>query len=359
MKSDTTKVHMSKDRELTNVLISKVPDIDVDARTDNSSDMSSKTSVHLVEGTKPVHPVLWNLMIIAGVMIYGSYTILIHLCEVDGKLPFSSASTVFVTEVMKLIISITLYNTETHTEKFSIPTWRFIAPFAVPAILYCMTNNLGVHIQLQMDPATYQVLSNLKILSTGLLYRIIIKRPVSGIQWVALGMLAAAGACNGYGGLMSKPGEMSASVIHITVLGLCMILVYSFLSGLAGVYSEYILKGKYEMSIHIQNSLLYIFGVILNGSIWFFGCLHDGEGFNLFKGYSIYTWMVVIFQAVIGLIMSGIMKHASNITRLFLISCAMLVATALSVIVFHLQLNVYFCVAFVLVAIALFLYHRN
>jgi len=54
-----------------------------------------------------------------------------------------------------------------------------------------------------------------------------------------------------------------------------------------------------------------------------------------------------------------VMKHSSNITRLFLISCAMLVATSLSVIVFHLQLNVYFCLAFVLVIIAVFLYYRT
>jgi len=37
--------------------------------------------------------------------MYGSFTILVHLCEVDGKLPFSSASTVLVTEVLKVIIS--------------------------------------------------------------------------------------------------------------------------------------------------------------------------------------------------------------------------------------------------------------
>jgi len=37
-------------------------------------------------------------------LIYGSYTILIHLCEVDGKLPFSSASTVLVTEVLKVLV---------------------------------------------------------------------------------------------------------------------------------------------------------------------------------------------------------------------------------------------------------------
>ena len=53
--------------------------------------------------------------------------------------------------------------------------------------------------------------------------------------------------CCRYGGLVSKPGVMSASVIHVTVLGICMILVYCTLSGLAGVYSEYILKDKYNV----------------------------------------------------------------------------------------------------------------
>lgn len=45
---------------------------------------------------------------------------------------------------------------------------------------------------------------------------------------------------------MAKPEESSAGVIHITWLGLGMISVYSTISGMAGVYTEYILKGKYE-----------------------------------------------------------------------------------------------------------------
>lgn len=35
-----------------------------------------------------------------------------------------------------------------------------VAPFAVPAVLYTVTNNLGIVLQSEMDPATYQVFLN-------------------------------------------------------------------------------------------------------------------------------------------------------------------------------------------------------
>jgi len=56
----------------------------------------------------------------------------------------------------QLIISVCLYQSETREAPFQVPSLRFTLPFAVPGILYCMTNNLGIHVQLQMDPASYQ-----------------------------------------------------------------------------------------------------------------------------------------------------------------------------------------------------------
>lgn len=65
----------------------------------------------------------------------------------------------------------------------------------------------------------------------------------------------------------------------------------------------------------------------------------------------------VEFQATNGLILSAVMKHSSNLIRLLIIACAMSVNTALSMAIFSLQLNLYFKVAFILVIVALKLYH--
>ena len=56
--------------------------------------------------------------------------------------------------------------------------------------------------------------------------------------------------------------------------------------------------------------------------------------------------------------MGAVMKHAGNILRLFIIASAMFITTVLSIIVFHFNVNVSFCVAGFLVLLAIALYHR-
>ena len=52
------------------------------------------------------------------------------------------------------------------------------------------------------------------------------------------------------------------------------------------------------------------------------------------------------------------MKQASSLTRLVMIAGAMLVNTTLSVLIFTLQFNDYFVTAFILVLLAMVIYHR-
>ena len=40
-----------------------------------------------------------------------------------------------------------------------------------------------------VDPATYQILGNLKIVTTGVLFRLVLQRRLSMLQWIALALL--------------------------------------------------------------------------------------------------------------------------------------------------------------------------
>ena len=142
--------------------------------------------------------------------------------------------------------------------------------------------------------------------------------------------------------------------------------IYCILSGLSGVYNEYLLKRGYSECIYLQNTYLYFYGSIFNLIAYFFETSYsstiDGSIFNsfdqFFKGFSIYTWALVATQVLNGILMSIVMKHSSNITRLFVISCSLIVTTVLSILVFSLKLNGYFYFCFSLIMVSLFLYVR-
>jgi len=167
-----------------------------------------------------------------------------------------------------------------------------------------------------------------------------------------------AGISHSYGGLQDK--EHLTQDVYVTWQGLAMMLSYCVFSALAGVYSEYILKKQQQHSLAVQNVILYIFGVMCNGFLYLL--TRDQLGTNdqgFFKGYSILTWVIIGTQAINGLIISAIMKHSSNITRLFVISSSMLVSTALSMLIFDLNPNFHLVVACILVISALIMYHKK
>lgn len=106
---------------------------------------------------------------------------------------------------------------------------------------------------------------------------------------------------------------------------------------------------------------MYLYGIIFNllaytSTNHSAGTIYDTSA-GFFHGYSKWTVVIVFCQATNGLILSAVMKHSSNLIRLLIIACAMSVNTALSMAIFLLHLNFYFNVAFILVIVALKLYH--
>lgn len=156
--------------------------------------------------------------------------------------------------------------------------------------------------------------------------------------------------------------QTTMTTMFIRPWGLPMIFIYCILSGFAGVYNEWVLKKYYTESLHLQNIYLYTYGSLLN----FIPAVgipllltRSFHHLNPFEGFSIYTWLLIATQALNGLFMSAVIKHASNIVRLFVISFSLIVTTVLSVVIFHLTLNFYFFISFTAMMGALWLYYSN
>lgn len=296
--------------------------------------------------------VLWVFMLMLSVVIYGSHAPLINLCKVDGEIPFSSSSVVLLIELVKLLTSLVLLLIWDHTSPAVSLSWHLAAPFTISALLYGANNNLVVHMQHFMDPSTYQVLSNLKIGSTALFYSIFLNQRLSLRKWMALFLLMIAGIMYTYGGMQDQQNPTPESQLHITLPGLAMMLLYCLISGLSAVYTELILKTQL-LPLNLQNIFLYSFGIAVNLVMH----MASGQSRGFFEGFSVWLVVIVVSQAVNGLIMSAVMKHGSNITRLFIISCSMLVSGLLSYLLFSLHLTVLFFVSVLCIGLSVHLYY--
>jgi probable UDP-sugar transporter A4 len=359
----------------------------------------------------------FKIKILFGIQIlfYGSYTILVHLSEKNGTILFSTTAMNFTIEIIKLFISFASYlilkhfyhrnkwssmyfleesNNHSNLENFKLN--KFLM-FCIPSLLYFVNNNLAVYIQLYMDSTSYQMLSNFKILSTAIMYYFIMKKRLTKMKWFSLLLLFIAGCLYVCGNLKSnmdrKLMEQEKQIdliyneynineqtktnyqlynkikeqIFITKLGLLMMCIYCIISGLAGVYTEFLLKSNSCESIFLQNIYLYISGCFFNLIGYFVECnlnrnfklntdLFFLKEINIFKGFNFLTWIIIFSQVYNGLAMSFLMKYSNNITKLFVISSSLLVTTLMSIYFFSLKINIYFCFVFFVIMFSLYLY---
>ncbi|KAK7945806.1 hypothetical protein WMY93_001534 [Mugilogobius chulae] len=183
---------------------------------------------------------------------------------------------------------------------------------AIPAGIYTLQNNLLYVALSNLDAATYQVTYQLKILTTALFSVSMLGKKLSSHQWLSLLVLMAGVT------LVQWPtdsvGESEQKVLSATsqFVGVMAVLMACLSSGFAGVYFEKILK-ETKQSIWLRNIQLGLFSFVLG----FIGMLvYDGKSLRkagMFQGYSAVTYVVVVLQALGGLIV----QWSSNMQTTF------------------------------------------
>ncbi|CAK7304052.1 UDP-N-acetylglucosamine transporter isoform X1 [Vulpes vulpes] len=250
---------------------------------------------------------------------------------------YLSSTAVVVAELLKIMACILLVykdskcslralNRILHDEILNKPMETL--KLAIPSGIYTLQNNLLYVALSNLDAATYQVTYQLKILTTALFSVSMLSKKLGVYQWLSLVILMTGVAFVQWPSdsqeLDSK--ELSAGSQFV---GLMAVLTACFSSGFAGVYFEKILK-ETKQSVWIRNIQLGFFGSIfgLMGVYIYDGELVSKNGF--FQGYNRLTWIVVILQALGGLVIAAVIKYADNILKGFATSLSIILSTLIS-----------------------------
>ncbi|PSC75788.1 CMP-sialic acid transporter 3-like [Micractinium conductrix] len=182
----------------------------------------------------------------------------------------------------------------------------------VPAALYAINNYLKFAMQLFFKPTTAKMLSNLKILVIAVLMRFVLRRSFNVFQWEALLLLVAGITVNqlnycskGSGGDLFSPASIMYTLGSITV------------PSLASVYAEFALKKHMDTSVLLQNFFLYFFGMCFNVLGLLFVMLVDSSmrPATLLHGFRSVTFLLVVNNALQGILSSFFFKYADSILK--------------------------------------------
>ena len=279
--------------------------------------------------------------------------------KVDGRYLYNFGVVVLLAETLKLAISVyLLQKSRAQDPEGTVMTKevRTAVLFVVPSVIYVLHNNIQFLFLKYVDPATYQILGNLKIVTTGLLFRVFLKRRLSKLKWIALVMLLV-------GATTSQIGGCDGHALSAPVAGYFFGILSAFMSAFAAVYSEYIMKRNND-SLYWQNAQLYFFGVIFNFLSLTVQDIRNGfhHGFwlfTMFHNFTGMTWLVVANLAGTGLLVSWVMKYADSIVKVYATSMAMLVTMVLSIYLFNLVATLQLFLGILGASISLILYYMR
>lgn len=268
-----------------------------------------------------------------------------------GQYPYSHNTSVFLSEVFKCLLALTLLQRARSNAPPDEPIvmrgiGRHSLRYAVPSVFYAIQNNL-VFVALELLPApTFQLLQNLKIITTAVVFRLFLKRQLRVVQWVSILLLALGMAVASLKDLNDEG--------HTSLLGVVCMVAISLLSGCAGVYNESLLKGDPD-DIHWINAQSYMFSSLTCVVFARFSMFGPG----MFDGFTFLPSVIVLLNAFLGQIVAQILKYANSVIKTYAASAAILLVSLLSILFFDFEPSVNLFLGVAIALVAFFLYFSD
>lgn len=318
---------------------------------------------------------LAGMLVVATLMCSGN--LCISASKQDGKIPYSSTTVTLLIEVLKLAVMLTAIAVSgTPAPARFVPVEAFY--YAVPSFLYTIDNNLNYIILRYMDAATLSVLWNLKIVITAVLFRFVLKHPLSELRKIAIvllvvgvftsqsnhlrqmeeSMTSKGSGSSSSGTEMSEEEAAAEKSAQDLIVGVLLVLVAVTISSCASVFTEWTFKRKSSCPFLWQNIQMYVFGIIFNaaGVLLVEGETISSKGF--FHGYNGWTLAVVAVNSIGGIGMGFILKYLDNIACVYSHSMAMMLTMLFSMLFFSFSPSLEFGCGLTVLVISMYIYHH-
>ncbi|KAI1362287.1 nucleotide-sugar transporter-domain-containing protein [Xylaria arbuscula] len=342
----------------------------------------------------------------------------------SGDHRYFPSTAVFLTELFKLSISLTfaIYEVsrtlapstpatvlfqQIYNAVFRGDGWKL----AIPAMLYTLQNTLQYKAVENLDPVHYQVILQLKILTTAIFTVLILGRSLSFRKWVSLVILTAGVSIVSIPSSDSKDssffvsdmtdhffprsvhelGQAVSDIREVAMeltrrgaeslvkrsatyegidedqnnppgmnysVGLVAVLAVAALSGFTGVFFEKVLKDPHTTtSVWIRNIQLSFYSIL---PAFFIGVVFkDGEEIakhGFFDGYNWVVWALIVLQAIGGVLASLCIHYADNIAKNFATSISIIISFLFTVLFFTCEITFSFLLGTTFVLLATYLY---
>eukprot|EP00471_Norrisiella_sphaerica_P001261 CAMPEP_0184486438 /NCGR_PEP_ID=MMETSP0113_2-20130426/7938_1 /TAXON_ID=91329 /ORGANISM="Norrisiella sphaerica, Strain BC52" /LENGTH=235 /DNA_ID=CAMNT_0026868329 /DNA_START=512 /DNA_END=1219 /DNA_ORIENTATION=+ len=225
---------------------------------------------------------------------------------------------------------------------------------AVPATLYAVQNNLLFIALSNLDSAVYQIVYQIKTLTTAMFAVFILHKNITKWQWFSL-VLLGLGVAIVQLGVHNSTKSSDKGADQDPLKGIVAILLACLSSGFAGIYFEKVIK-QTKQTIWIRNIQLGMFGGFASIATMLLKDWDDLKELGFFHGYNWITLVVVALQACTGLIVAMVVKYTDNIVKAFAGALAIIGASLTSIMVFDFKADLNFAFGGVLVVCASYIY---